>query len=376
MTRLDDRSLAAESQATQVLFEEARRRRRRRWTVGVLALAVSLTTVAVAMVARAPSAPRPTAQKTGALSQQPHSAMPTEVVVWSNFGRIEVISSATGHVIRTLATDVALNRGTPQPTVSPSGTVYFDDAHDVNINVPDEQILSVPLSGGPVTVVADGHDPVVSPNGRLLAYLTYADYSSNGREGIVVRDLLTGETKTWQYSNTGPSVSAPSWSPDSESLSFTAVTASPNKRSETLGAWVLRVSTPSGSLDAARKIPLPTGMAWAGYLNPAEGIGVSQHWGPTRRSSTFALSVVDVATGRVMTRLPAVPGQLGVGNIYDGAEGTVQVDPSGQHVAVVEVGSGNGTLYRWTIGRDPIRISADPIQIATGVISAAWVPTH
>ena len=387
MTFLDERPSASESgtlangapATSQALFEEARRLRRRRnrrwWAVAVSVGLIVAVTVAILVHTGSSPRPGPTAVQKDQTTGIPAAAIPAEMVVWKDF-RIDVISSKTGALIRTLATDVALNRGTPQPTVSPIGTVYFDNAHDVNINVPNEQILSVPLAGGPVSVVAEGHDPVVSPNGRFLAYLIYADYSSNGREGIVVRDLLTGMTKTWQYSNTGHSVSAPSWSPDSESLSFTAVTPTPDKRSETLGAWVLKVSTPSGSLDVARKIPLPPGMVWAGYLDTAEGIGVSQRWGPTRRNWTFALSVVDVGTGRVITRLPSVPGQLGVGNTSDGAEGMVQIDPSGQHLALVEVGSGNGTLYRWTIGSVPNHISAHPIQVATGVFGAAWVPTR
>jgi hypothetical protein len=90
-------------------------------------------------------------------------------VVWRSF-RIEVVSSTTGRLIRTLAPDAGLNRFTPQPAVSPGGTVYFDEADNVS-GIPGEQILSVPLSGGHVTVVANGHDPAVSPDGHFLAYL-------------------------------------------------------------------------------------------------------------------------------------------------------------------------------------------------------------
>ena len=289
------------------------------------------------------------------------------MVVWEKF-RIDVIASRTGHRIRTLATDVSLNRFTPQPSVSPNGTVFFDDAHDVN-NVPNEQILSVSLSGGPIVVVGDGHDPAVSPDGRFLAYLMYADVT-NGDQGVAVRDLQTGATKTWRYFTSGPDITDLSWSPDSQDLSFTATTPTSNHRSLTFGAWVLRVSAPSGSLDVAREILLPPGMAWAGFVSPSKGIGVTQ------QSSKVALSIVAVVTGKIISRLPPVSGQLGVGNSLDGAEGTVQVDPSGRYLALVEVGSGTGALYRWTMGSDPNRISTKPVRVAIGVLGVAWVPTN
>jgi hypothetical protein len=236
MTVLDDRPSASrgrpvaegDAATAQALFEEARRLRRRRirrWaalTVSV-GLIVGMIVAILASHADSTGAPASVGQRDPATGT-PAVAFPAEMVVWKDF-RIEVISSKNGQLIRTLATDVALNRGTPQPTVSSSGTVYFDDAHDVNITAPTEQILSVPLLGGPVTVVADGRHPVVSPNGRSLAYVTYVDDTA-GREGIVVRDLRTGATKTWPYSDTGPDISALAWSPDSESLSFSAVTPS------------------------------------------------------------------------------------------------------------------------------------------------------
>ncbi len=370
--------LANGDTSTQALFEEARslrRRRNRRWAVLALSvgLIVAVTVVILAHTAH-PAGPTLSVGHRDSAARTPAVAVPPEMVVWKEF-RIELISSKTGRLIRTLANDVGLNRGIPHPTVSPSGTVYFDDATNLTTTAPSEQILSVPLLGGPVTVVADGRHPVVSPNGRFLAYVTYVDYT-NGREGIAVRDLLTGATKTWRYAYTGPDISALSWSTDSESLSFSAVTPTPDNRTETLGTWALAVSASSGSLHAARKIPLPPGMVWAGYLKPDEGIAAFQHPGLTRQRASIELSVVDAGTGRIIARLPSARGLLGVDNSLDGSEGTIQIDPSGQHLALVEVGSGDGTLYRWTIGSVPNHISAGPIQITTGVFGAAWVPVR
>ena len=80
---------------------------------------------------------------------------------------------------------------------------------------------------------------------------------TNAPGSIVVRDLLTGATKGWGYARAGPDISQLSWSPDSKALSFTAVIPTPDTRAETLANWVIDTSAPSGSLDAARVIPLP-----------------------------------------------------------------------------------------------------------------------
>jgi hypothetical protein len=294
------------------------------------------------------------------------TTVPAEMVVWTSNFRIELISSTNGHVIRTLARDVGLYRGTPRATVSLSGTVYFDQAQNIN-GVPTEQILKVPLSGGAVSVFTQGHDPQVSPNGRLLAYLTYTDLS-NIPEGIVVRDLLTGAVRKWEYSTVAPDIGQLSWAPDSKSLSFTTVSPPLHKTSLTLRSWVLDVGSANRSLDRARQIPLPSGMAWDGYLNQTEGIGVVQHLGATRQGNSFEVAEVDVNTGRIERTLLNVHGTLAVDNSEDGAEGTLQVDPSGRYLSIIEVGSGHGTLNRWTIGDGPI------VQITTGVLVAAWAP--
>jgi WD40-like Beta Propeller Repeat len=269
-----------------------------------------------------------------------------------------------------------------------SGIVYFDRGVEPPPSVPVQQIVSVPLQGGPLTVVAQGHEPVVSPNGRLLAYLADTDFT-DAHEAVEVRNLETGATTTWQYPNAAADISGLTWTPDSRTLAFTATTPTPNKTGATLGTSVLDVSTHSGSLEAARPIPLPQcpspppwdfpgaprTMAWAGYLNETEGIGVCRRGSPlTGQSYEIELSVVAVATGRIIAHLPAISGQLDVGSVLDGSEGEVQVDASGRHLAIVEVGSGTGTLYRWSLGNDLLPTSAEPVRVTTGASSPAWVP--
>jgi len=166
-TDLDGQPESSEA-AAQALFEEARRLRRlrhRRWGILVTIVGVIAATIVVTLGHTGGSRGTPHRAQNDPTIPTRTAAIPLEVVVWRNF-RIEVVSSTTGRLIRTLAPDGGLNRFTPQPAVSPGGTVYFDEAHDVN-GIPDEQILSVPLSGGQVTGVADGHDPGLVPMGAI-----------------------------------------------------------------------------------------------------------------------------------------------------------------------------------------------------------------
>jgi hypothetical protein len=204
----DHEAESVRSPVGQAVIQEARRlrrhrRRQRGLIIGLVALVVTTGLFALFNGGRTP---RPSTGHRGEPTiAGPGSALPHEMVVWRGFN-IDVISSTSGHLIRTLATDIALFRGAPHPTVSPEGTVYFDRGVEPTPNVPIEQIVSVPLRGGPVTVVANGHYPEVSPNGRFLAYVADTDFT-NAPESIVTRDLVTGATKSWGYASAGPDIS-------------------------------------------------------------------------------------------------------------------------------------------------------------------------
>ena len=126
MTLIDERPTAPDHDEVQALFREARRRRRRRWMVGSLVLAVTLATIAAAVLIRRSSTTRSPGQTMTGSVQNTTSALPAEVVVWEHF-RLDVLSSLDGHRIRTLATDVGEFRGSPSLSVAPGRTVYFDN---------------------------------------------------------------------------------------------------------------------------------------------------------------------------------------------------------------------------------------------------------
>ncbi len=367
------------AQAVIAEARKLRRRRRRRWTVMVLVLALVLSagwlltsTIRTPVTRSGPAAPR---------SSPAATSLPPEMVVWKGFA-IEVISSRDGHRIRALATGVALNRGLPHPTVSPRGIVYFDQGVAPPVGIPFEQIRSVPLLGGPATVVANGRDPTISPNGSLLAYVT-----DSSPEAIAVLDLDTGATKRWASSSVGPDITQLSWSTDSRFLAFTAVIPSSDRRTESLGNWALDVTAASGSLGTASRIRLPLcpipdlwapygasrAMAWVGYLSPHEGIGACQQFGPSPQSGRIQLDLVDPTDGRLVARLPSLRGELGVANAFAGTESTVSIDASGRYLAVGEAGTGTGALYRWSIGQPRTAVAARPVLVTRGAFAASWV---
>jgi WD40-like Beta Propeller Repeat len=400
-----DTAQAPFEDTAQALFEEARRRRRRRYRWSAVALLLAALLVALTAwslrdgAGPAPVAPRHRADRPYVIASK--ATMPTDMVVWAQVSRttmaIQVVSSRTGLVLRTLATDDGLFNSTPQPTVSTDGTVFFDDAvagsstPGPGAPPPVERVMAVPFTGGPVTFVALGHDPAVSPNGRYLAYLTYAQVItrlggvgviSDAPEGIVVRDLVTGASSTWSYSTSGPDIRRLTWTPDSRQLAFSTenLVGPVSHRVWHLSTRVIDVSGGNRRLDDARALPLPKcppgpawafgtdhTMAWAGFLDEDSGIGICRYADVTGTEQSTQPVVVDLRTGREVSKLPAVHGLIG-----DGPGGGFQVDPSGRYLAYVGPGRGAGGLYRWAL-KDRGRASR-PVLVRQQVGSVSWVP--
>jgi hypothetical protein len=385
----------SEAGSAEALFREAHLRRRRRRSaigaalIGLLAVAV---VAALLLVGKQPTVsigtPPPSQSEIAA-----GPVMPSKMVVWGQSGSsmsIQVVSARSGRVVRTLASDLGLFDGTPQPTAAPDGTVYYDDAVAGSQEGPDarppvEQILRVPITGGSPTFVADGHDPAVSPNGRFLAYLIWTQITG-GPEGIVVVNRLTGATSTWQYSTVAPDINAISWSPDSRFLAVSSetLTGSGPRATWRLSIGRLRLSSPDRSLDQLPPVQLPRcpppthwagagatrDMAWAGFLNSHEGIGTCQHVGLTSEGNWTRPVVVNLATSRVVRRLPVVPGLIGVA-----PSGGFHADASGHNLVFIGYGRGAGGLYRWTVGTPANGRQSGPVLVKNDVGSASWVPT-
>ena len=290
--------------------------------------------------------------------------MPSQIVVWTDNFRVEVMSARTGRLIRTLATNVALYRGLPTVTVARDGVVYFDTSRNRT-----QWVMSVPLTGGRPTTVAAGYSPAISPNGRLLAYVAWTDCllpCVSAPEAIVVRDLLTGRQRSWSFTSTLPDIGSLSWAPDSRHLAFAGTTYVKRATVTVRTAQVLDTRS-GGTLASAPAIPLSQRVAWAGYLTANTGVGVVLGPGGVIQGSA-GLVEVGVTSGRVLAHLTSLPpGGLGVGNVLDGTEGAITADRSGRYLLIASQRDGRNVMFRWTLGmRRPVPL------VHSGAMRAAW----
>jgi hypothetical protein len=289
--------------------------------------------------------------------------MPSQIVIWTANFQIEVISARTGRLIRMLATNVGLYQGLPTIAVSRDGIVYFDTARNRR-----QWVMSVPITGGRPTTVSAGYSPAISPDGRLLAYVAWTDCvlpCVSSPEAIVVRDLITGQQHSWSFTSILPAITSMSWAPDNRHLAFAGATTVKDGTVTVRIAQVLDTRS-GGTLDDARPIPLGQRVAWAGYLTANTGVGVVL--GPDGVIHPSA-SLIEVAvrSGRVLARLTGLPpAGLGVGNVFDGTEGTITADRAGRYLLIAGQRRGNAVLFRWTFGM------RRPVAVANGAMRAAW----
>jgi hypothetical protein len=348
----------------QALIREARQRQRRRWRrrgllgVSLMLLAAAAVTGAVGLSGRAARVP---VRAAAPAPPGPAAAMPSRVVVWTAGFKIEVLSSRTGRLIRTLATNVALFHGLPTLAVSATGVVYFDDVRGDG----NEWVFAVPLAGGPVTAVAEGFGPAISPDGRLLAYVTFTDRTGRP-QAIVVRDLAAGTQKTWAFSSTLSDIYSLSWSPGGRFLAFTGITGVKNGWVTVPIAEILDTRS-AGPLDGARPIPLAPGVDWAGFLTPGTGVGVMAGPGGLAGAGG-SLVEVGAGSGRVLRHLTALPPHaLATANGPGGAGGTITANRSGRYLLIAGTGpDGYGVIFRWTFGMP------HPVSVTSGAFEAAW----
>jgi hypothetical protein len=377
----------------EVLFREARRRRRRRrlgWLL-VFSLVAGVTTVVVLT----------SSKRSTVTTNAPHgrshalpASLPKEVVGWTSGFKLVVVSSQSGAIVRTLASNVSIAEpGIPDVSVAANGTVFFDSdaasSYDNGGSVGD-QIFSVPIAGGKITHVAAGIDPQVSPDGRMLAYVASdpqdeAPYLS-ATGGIAVADLADGTIANVRILGPGPAhlnkgLSDLSWSSDSRHLSFDLLDGS----TDVTTSWALAVDPGTTSLASAHQIPITNaGVTWNGYWGmdrrgAPQGLGVLTH-----QDGSQQIVTLDPATGGIVARLFRVPGVVcvalsGMGPPACSADfsNAITGDAAGENIliagAIPLVGStpttsGRADLYRWSSdGRTLVRLTPQ-------VLRATWGP--
>ena len=300
----------------EALFKEARRRRRRRlfgWLVICLVAAVAATVIFSGFTHhRAGHGRQITVSKGVSLAR-----IPQEIVGWMG-GRLAVVATNSGRVVRTLATDVSVFApGSPNVSVAPDGMVYFDStpmvASDGHRSSGD-QIYSVPIDGGPVRDITAGSGPEVSPNGRYLAFIGpgptgEAPYLVS-KVGIDIAALSSGgsidniRTLAPSAAQLNQGASDLSWSADSRQLSFILL----NPSTDVTTSWSLSTAGDAQSLAVAKQIQLrQPGLTWNGYWGSMQngaprGLGILT-------SATGGQEVVTInpATGQVASRLFKTP---------------------------------------------------------------------
>lgn len=360
--------------AAQALIAEARQRQRdrRRRAVGLtVAAALSAAAFVAGASGLAGRGIRTPGEGPGWPPAGPVGPMPSQVVVWTGSFKVQVLSSRTGRVIRTVASNVGLYQGgVPAIAVSSAGVVYFDTARGG-----EQWIESTPVTGGPITIVGPGDMPAISPNGRLLAYLAYTIniYPPNtpvrdmkpAPDAIVVKNLDTGVVRRWAFTSDVPAITSLSWSRDNRFLAYTSLSWASGLQPPADTTQMLDTRS-AGTLTSRRRISLAVGLGWAGFLTPQVGLAVTPY--PAAQGRQQSLVAVDTRTGRILRRLIQLPRQgLSSANAFDGTEGSITADPSGRYLLIATNGPrGYGEILRWAIGERHLA------ELATGAIRAAW----
>lgn len=155
----------------------------------------------------------------------PGPAPPTALVAVRSTGEVALVDSATGTVVRVLATHQPGAVGAPAITPDRRSVYYAVDP-----GCGTGGLHRVALDGRSAPeLVGKGVAPAVSPDGRSLAYARAA-VAGGCPNAVVVRDLTTGAERTWAYPDGEEFRSALylegviariAWAPDSRRLAYT-----------------------------------------------------------------------------------------------------------------------------------------------------------
>jgi hypothetical protein len=314
----------------------------RKWSGAVIAFAAVLVVMFLVVILRGDSQDREPRASSG--------RYPSRIVAVTYGGRLVVLDSRSGSVIRTLARDAVAEDGVGGASVTPDGErVYFSRRTGSKC----DEIASVSTRGGPVhAVVAGARWPAVSPDGRYLAYSGAPTCSDAGRT-IVLKSLVAGvPDRRFDTVNvpsgTPGTVRGLAWAPDSRHLVFVREIGSTSP-------YVLDVDT-AEAVDDAQRVLIGDGSSVSGFLGRSDVLlGAVVPGGD--HPEDFELWAVDAATGARTRRLFTLP----IGCC--GQEYTA--DTSGRNVLVT-----GAHLYRWTQGHRRAVPIADRIAVATWVSEA------
>lgn len=266
-------------------------------------------------------------------------------------GRLVMIDPVTGKTKRLLA---KLDEGTLAGglSLSPSSDrLYFDVRGE---DTCQSEIRSISTSGGEVTVVADGANPALAQDGRLLALSRRR--GCGAAAAVVVRDISSGTERVVADGATigASDVAALSWSANGRQLliDFRFDNGRPNRLTvvEADGSSTLETAIVLGpSSDAA----VNTVWEWGSFVDN-DTVLVSERCCATNdgNSETSRMLLVDIA-GRVET-------VVANGNLRK-THTRMSADQSGQHLLYLS-------------GQDLMAsdFGSRPAPLAAGLVGATW----
>jgi hypothetical protein len=292
--------------------------------------------------------------------------MPGLILATTRAGFV-LLSAQDGSVTRVLAADGGGGSASRD-------TAYFTTGKFTPGCSESYSVASIGLDGQNRERIGPGRSPVVSPDGKQLAYVRGIGRQECSLENVVVRDLRTGKEHTWKVGHP-LDVTNFSWASDSRHL---LVTSYPDNDSAGPDIEQVVDTDTSGRLADAPKLPVSLAAGGGGYT-----LG---ELGDTGTVATFSES-----DGRIVARNPKTGDEVRTLYTFPGPfddpdnnahnpsylprfifedHYRFASDASGKHLlwVVRTPGKDDSLVYRFSVG-DPA-----PVKLGDGVSSASWVP--
>jgi len=165
-----------------------------------------------------------------------------------------VVDTASGRIVRSLATSADLDSGLSDPRLSPDGFVYFQQNHPGDSGA-DLRRVSVDTPGEPETLVRNASGYTLSHDGQQVAYAPYIYTPTDPTPAsVVIHDLQTGTDRSWSVDPEAHDrgfINGLAWSPNNTTLAIGVASSDPSNTASDGTALLDVTSTPG-------RLPEPT----------------------------------------------------------------------------------------------------------------------